>query len=56
MVMAVPAHDQRDYEFAKYNLKIKQLIEGELKDRAYTQDGLLINSGEFSGLKIQRQK
>jgi leucyl-tRNA synthetase len=52
MVMAVPAHDQRDYEFAKkYNIEIKQVIQGEIKDKAYTQEGVLINSKEFNGLK-----
>ncbi len=52
MVMAVPAHDQRDFEFAKkYGIDIKQVIEGEItKDRAYTREGNLINSGEFNGI------
>jgi len=52
MVMAVPAHDQRDFEFAKkYDIKIKQVIEGEIaKDRAYTSEGKLINSEEFNGI------
>ena len=54
-VMAVPAHDQRDYEFAKkYNLKIKEVIranDGEGKeDKAYSKGGYLINSFEFNGL------
>jgi len=45
MVMAVPAHDQRDFEFAKkYNIKIKQVIAGDIKERAYTERGILINS------------
>src|SRR3989338_6678546 len=36
IIMAVPAHDQRDYEFAKkYNIKIKQVIEGNIKENAY---------------------
>ncbi len=48
-VMAVPAHDERDYEFAtKYNLPIIRVIEGG--ELPYTKDGKLINSGEFSGL------
>ena len=47
-VMAVPAHDERDYEFAsKYNLPIKRVIEGG--DLPYTADGRLIDSGVFSG-------
>ncbi|MCI4405771.1 MAG: leucine--tRNA ligase [Sulfuricurvum sp.] len=54
-VMAVPAHDDRDYEFAtKYNLPIKAVIfptEGELPSGcAYTETGTLHESGEFSGL------
>ena len=53
-VMAVPAHDERDYEFAtKYNLPIKQVIKPK-KDieinGAFTDDGILINSAEFSSL------
>ena len=52
MVMAVPAHDQRDFDFAKkYGIKIKQVIEGKLtKNEAYTGEGKLINSGPFNGL------
>jgi len=53
MVMAVPAHDQRDFEFAKkYKIKIKQVIEGKLSDtRAFTEEGKLINStSEFNGI------
>ena len=56
-VMAVPGHDQRDYEFAtKYQLPIKQVISAAdgsavtLEHAAYTDKGLLINSGEFDGL------
>ena len=56
-VMAVPGHDQRDWEFAtKYGLDIKQVIApvGEdscdLSQAAYTEKGLLINSGKFDGL------
>jgi leucyl-tRNA synthetase len=52
MVMAVPAHDQRDFEFAKkYGIKIKQVIDGEvIKYRAYTGEGKLINSENFNGI------
>ncbi|MCH7851099.1 MAG: leucine--tRNA ligase, partial [Nanoarchaeota archaeon] len=51
MVMGVPAHDQRDYEFAKkYKIEIRCVIEGDLSKRAYTGEGNLINSGEFSGM------
>ena len=56
-VMAVPAHDQRDYEFAKkYQLEIKQVIAPandetcDLGTEAYTAKGLLINSGKYDGL------
>jgi len=53
-IMAVPAHDERDYEFAKkFNLPIIKVIDSGRKsfdDRAYTEDGLLVNSGEFTGL------
>ena len=56
-VMAVPAHDERDYEFAnKYGIDIKQVItsaDGEevsVVEEAYTEKGILINSGEFDGL------
>jgi leucyl-tRNA synthetase len=50
-VMAVPAHDQRDYEFAsKYNLSIIQVIEGDVSKEAYVGDGAHINSGFINGL------
>ncbi len=57
-VMAVPTHDQRDFEFAKkYDLPLVVVIqpEGEELDpktmtEAYTEDGVLVNSGPFSGL------
>ncbi len=54
-IMSVPAHDQRDYEFAKeYGIAVKAVIrpkEGEPpKDSAYGDDGLLADSGEFSGM------
>ncbi|MDG1484761.1 MAG: leucine--tRNA ligase [Porticoccaceae bacterium] len=56
-VMAVPAHDQRDYEFAKkYQLEIKQVIAPannepwDLNTEAFTAKGLLINSGNYDGL------
>ena len=60
-VMAVPAHDERDFEFAKkYNLPIKWVIKpenGEIDEsKAYTGDGVLINSGEFSGMKNTQAK
>ena len=55
MVMAVPAHDERDFEFAKkYKLKIKEVIRGKkssVKHEAYTGEGVLVNSGKFNELK-----
>lgn len=56
-VMAVPAHDQRDFEFAqKYSLPIKQVIapladeEIDLSKQAFVEHGKLVNSAEFDGL------
>ncbi|MEO0020117.1 MAG: leucine--tRNA ligase [candidate division WOR-3 bacterium] len=58
MVMAVPAHDQRDFEFArKYSLPIKVVIQPKGKNlipeemlEAYTEPGIMVNSGPFDGL------
>jgi leucyl-tRNA synthetase len=62
-VMAVPAHDERDYEFAKkYNLQIKWVVkpnEGSLdeeSDKAFTDYGVTVNSGEFDGLSTGEAK
>ena len=58
-VMAVPAHDERDYQFAKkYDLPIHTVIEGKdmPKDDAYTGPGTLVNSGEFDGLDNETAK
>ena len=59
-VMAVPGHDQRDWEFAtKYNLQIKPVIlaaDGstpDLSEAAMTEKGTLFNSGEFDGLSYE---
>ena len=53
-IMAVPAHDERDYEFAKkFNLEIIQVLDGEnanIDTEAYTLDGIHINSGFLNGL------
>ena len=51
-IMAVPAHDQRDYDFAKkFNLDIIQVLEGgDISECAYEEDGLHINSGFLNGL------
>lgn len=49
-VMAVPAHDERDYAFAdKFNLPIQKVIEGG-SEELFTEDGILVNSDEFNGL------
>ncbi len=66
-VMAVPAHDQRDFEFAqKYNLPVQVVIQPEgqtltLDDmrksgEAYTGEGVMVASGEFSGLQSEEGK
>lgn len=54
IVMAVPGHDQRDYEFAsKYGLEIKEVLEGgNLGEEAYTGDGPHVNSDFLNGLYI----
>ena len=51
-IMAVPAHDQRDYEFAKkFNIEIIQVLDGgDISDKAHTEDGLHINSDFLDGL------
>ncbi|MDP4983894.1 leucine--tRNA ligase [Pseudoalteromonas tunicata] len=58
-VMAVPAHDQRDFEFATgYGLEIKQVIApvagselvADIANEAFTEKGILVNSGQFDGL------
>ncbi len=65
MVMAVPAHDQRDFEFAKkYEIPIKVVIDPigieiespEKMTHAYTEKGNLINSGEFNGIDNESAK
>jgi len=62
-IMAVPAHDQRDFEFAKQmDLEIRQVIYNDdlsIPDgltEAYTGDGILINSGPFNGSDIHLSK
>ncbi|MBI5044687.1 MAG: leucine--tRNA ligase [Candidatus Levybacteria bacterium] len=59
-IMAVPGHDQRDYEFArKYELPIIQVIQHEsanITKEAYTGEGKLINSGEWNGLLAPKDK
>ncbi len=63
-VMAVPTHDQRDFEFAqKYHLPLRVVIQPEQQkilesdmEAAYEGDGLLLNSGQFTGLDNQTAK
>ena len=62
-VMAVPAHDQRDYEFAtRYGIEIKPVIypadgsELDIGEQAYTEYGVMKNSGEFNGLDFEAGK
>lgn len=52
-VMAVPAHDERDFEFAKkHNEPIKKVLDGDIEDGAFTEDGVHINSDIINGLNI----
>ena len=58
-IFGCPAHDQRDYDFAKkYNLEIIEVIKNNnsFSEKAYTGDGLLINSDFLNGLKIGEAK
>lgn len=59
-IMAVPAHDERDFEFARqYQLPVRVVIksadspaDGDEMTEAYTSDGLLVNSGDYNGLSV----
>jgi leucyl-tRNA synthetase len=57
-IMAVPAHDDRDYEFAKkYGIEIRQVIHGEdSSELLFCGEGKLVNSGEFTGFGSQQAK
>ena len=56
-VMAVPAHDDRDYAFAKkYNLPINKIIESDVTEKAFTEDGKHINSDFINGKNIAEGK
>jgi leucyl-tRNA synthetase len=62
-IMAVPAHDERDFEFCtKYGIPIRPVIrpvDGELRiklEAAFTEDGILENSGEWSGLTSEEAR
>jgi len=62
MVMAVPTHDQRDFEFAKkYKIPMKVVIQPKDKKlsektmkEAFTEDGMLVNSGKFDGMENRK--
>ncbi len=58
LIMAVPAHDQRDFDFAKkYGINIKQVIDGEdISDNPYPGDGELMNSEVFNGMDNELAK
>ncbi|HXK45342.1 MAG TPA: leucine--tRNA ligase, partial [bacterium] len=64
-IMSVPAHDQRDFEFAKkFGLPVIEVIRGDMAERnvdgslsvAYEGPGVLINSGQFTGMNSEEAK
>jgi leucyl-tRNA synthetase len=61
-VMAVPAHDQRDFEFAeKYGLDIVEVVKSvdgtsNIADGAFVEDGILVESGEYTGMTSQEAR
>jgi leucyl-tRNA synthetase len=57
-IMAVPGHDERDYEFArKYEIPIKQVVKGgDIAEGAFTEEGEAMNSGFLDGLKTPKAK
>ena len=60
-IMAVPAHDQRDHDFAtKFGLEIVQVISSpsdvDVQSAAWSEAGVLMNSGEFDGLSVEEAK
>jgi len=63
-IMAVPAHDERDFDFArKYGLKVVPVIQpdgvildGETMTEAYPHEGVMINSGQFNGTRATKDK
>lgn len=56
-IMAVPAHDTRDYEFAKkFGIDIIEVIKGgDISKEAYTGDGEMVNSGELNGITNKKE-
>jgi leucyl-tRNA synthetase len=59
-IMAVPAHDQRDFEFAKlFNLPLKEVVKSPSDwsgERVYTGEGEMINSGRFDGMNSEKAR
>ena len=60
-IMAVPAHDQRDWDFAKkYSIPIIEVIHSpearDLNKDAYEGEGIMVNSGEFNGIPSTRRR
>lgn len=57
-IMAVPGHDERDWEFAKkYDIEIREVVSGgDVQEEAYTGDGELVNSGMIDGLSVPDAK
>jgi len=55
-VMVVPAHDKRDYEFAKrYGLEIREVVKGgDISKQAFVESGTLVNSSQFNGLSSKK--
>jgi leucyl-tRNA synthetase len=58
MVMGVPAHDKRDFEFArKYGIEIREVVKGgDVSEEAYVDSGVLVNSGDFDGMDNNEAK
>jgi leucyl-tRNA synthetase len=53
-IMAVPAHDERDYEFSKkYNLEVLQVLEGDISESAFLKDAKHINSDFINGMNTE---
>jgi leucyl-tRNA synthetase len=57
-IMAVPAHDDRDWQFAKaHNLPIVEVVSGgDVQNEPLTADGIAVNSGEINGLAVERAR
>lgn len=57
-IMAVPGHDQRDWEFAKkFDLEIVEVVSGgNVEEAAYDGDGVMLNSGFLDGLSVDKAK